>query len=242
MKAHLAVFALCLLATPAFSDTDDVTVVLDDFSGDPPDSMRTDWNTLLYEGIDSGWVGSWQLVSAVLSSPQGEIEWPTKGHVMTVAGDGSYQLDYSPASFQASIAVNGVDMPTTAPPAMLPTGAPGGCLGNGTISGLVVGHLFAPFDVDLDYVDIDGGYPIGAPWMEASIDKAASKKPELHCDGAEVEVASTAVLPALGIGRPAPSANGVVVPYDYEIDLNSTTLTIIARGVPGMTYVFTRLN
>ncbi len=242
MKARLSVFALCLMAGPAFSESSSVTVVLDDYSGDPPGSLRTLWDSLLFEGIDKGWVGSWQLQSAVLSSPQGTIEWPTAGHVLTVAEDGGYRLDYSPASFQASIAVNGVDMPTTAPSAMLPTGAPGGCLGNGTISGLVVGHLFAPFDVDLDYEDVNGGYPIGAPWMEASIDKAASKKPELHCDGAEVAVASSGVLPALGIGRPAPSANGVVVPYDYEIDMNNTTLTITARDVPGVTYVFTRLN
>lgn len=238
MKAHVAALAMILIAAPALSDSSGITVVLDDYSGDPPDSMRTIWNTLLYENIDYGWVGSWRLETAVVHAPQGTIEWPTAGHVLTISPDGSYRLDYKPAHFRASIAVDGVDMPTAPPPSSLPAGAPGGCLGNGQITGLVVGRLFAPFDVDLDYQDPDGGYPIGAPWMEATIDQGASVKPALHCDGVNVAVTVTNALLAPGMGRPVPSANGVVVPYDYEIDTNHTTMTITSRGVPGMDYVF----
>lgn len=210
------------------------------------DGLLTDWSTSLIDGVDLGWQGAWVLESATVVVPNGTVQFPSAGHVLTIDYLGNYTLDYSTAYFLGAIQVHtGVfsgSMATVPPPGLMPSGVPENCATTGQFSGLVSGRLFAPFDVDLDRQDDDGVAIYGLPWMEAALNPAASQMPSVTCPGAEVSVQSTGTVMPLGAGRPTLTANGQVVPYDYAIDEDLTTLMIDGRGMPRIIYIFRKAS
>jgi hypothetical protein len=202
----------------------------------------TDWLTQLAFEVDSGWQGVWTLESATIFANSGSLQFPTAGHVLTIDYHGNYTLDYSTAFFLASIEVNtsafSGPLPTVPPAGLMPAGIPANCGETAQFFGMVSGKMFAPFDLDLDRLNPDGTPIYGLAWMEAALDPAASEKPYLKCPGADVVVKSTGTVMPVGAGRGAVTENGPVVPYDYEMDADLTTLIMRSRGVPSVRYVF----
>lgn len=202
----------------------------------------TDWLSMLAYDVDSGWTGEWVLQSATVLAPNGSVQFPTAGHVLSIDYHGNYTLDYSTAHFLTSIEVHtGVingSMSTVPPGGLMPAGIPDNCAVTAQFSGLVVGSKQAPFDLDLDRLNPDGTVVYGLPWIEARLNPATSKKPQIRCPGAMVVVKSTGTVLPIGAGRGTMTSNGPVVPYDYEMDEDLTTLIMRSRGTPAIHYVF----
>jgi hypothetical protein len=237
LKPFLAPFAFVFALTP-------FTAVANEPEMPGEAGFLTDWQTMLAFDVDSGWQGNWLLESATVIAPSGSMQFPTAGHVLTIDYHGNYTLDYSTAYFLASIEVNTNaftgSLPTVPPAGLMPAGIPANCGETAQFSGLISGKMFAPFDLDLDRLNPDGTPVYGLPWMEAALNPAASQKPEIACPGADVTVRSTGTMMPVGAGRGAVTDNGPVVPYDYEMDADLTTLIMRSRGVPSVRYVFRR--
>ena len=210
------------------------------------EGLLTDWLTFLVDGVDNGWRGTWILESATMVAPTGTMQAPSAGHTLTVDYQGNYSLDYSTAYFLESIQVNtgafSGPMATVPPPGVLPPGVPQNCAYTGKMFGMISGRLFAPYDMDLDRLNPDGSAVYGLPWMEAALDPGASEMPYIECPGAEVTVKSTGAVLPIGAGRGATTENGQVVPYDYEMDEDLTTLTIKGQGMPQLIYIFRKAS
>ncbi|MDX8398698.1 MAG: hypothetical protein R8K20_00435 [Gallionellaceae bacterium] len=231
--------ALCLtvvLSTPASSTEHEIG----------EQGIWTNWDTVLTAGVDTGWAGVWTLRAAVLEAGGNSIQFPLAGHTLTIDNHGNYMMNYNTAHMLSASEVQTPAFTGTfewVPPAgVMPAGVPQSCALTGQISGMAGGRLFAPFDVDLDRLGDEGEALFGLPWMEAAFNPAMAIKPTIVCPGAEVDVTikgGAAVMP-IGAGRGSVTDNGPVVIYDYEIDQNLTTLIMISRGSPRLTYVWVK--
>lgn len=249
--APLALFALLAAPLPiSAGPPTGAELDLDSYGGDIGAQVFTPWGSPVDGSVDLGWEGTWTLESASLVAPQGEIRWPTAGHTLSINQSGAFRLDYGSAQFLPAIeTAAGGSVPVTLPPGLAPPGFAGGCAQAGTISGLAVGSLTAAWDAEqvtyLDTYNPESESP-GAveiyPWMEARLDKAASVKPTLSCAAGTSPVTTSAALPALGLGRPAATAHGPAVVYEYEISPDLSRLTITGRDQPGFVYRFIRVN
>jgi hypothetical protein len=206
----------------------------------------TDWHTVLTADVDTGWTGIWTLKAAILRSGGKAIQFPLAGHTLSIDYHGNYRMDYSTAhmltaSYTQTPVFTG--MTQWVPPAgLMPSGVPSSCALTGQISGFAGGRLFAPFDVDLDRLDDNGQALFGLPWMEAAFDPSLAVKPKIVCPGNDTDVTikgGAAVMP-IGAGRGAVTSNGPVVAYDYSIDPDLTTLIMKSRGIPSLTYIWTK--
>ncbi len=127
------------------------------------------------------------------------------------------------------------------PAALIASGVPANCAISSQISGFVGGRLFAPYDEDQSRLDDEGSVVYGLPRMETAFNPAVTVNPELACPGAETTViASGAVVMPVGAGRGQVTDHGPIVPYDHVMDADLTTLVMISRGVPSITYIWTR--
>lgn len=236
MRLSLALLAGLAMAQPALADD---TVDLDT---DPTGSgtyTNSPWDTALTDGLDYGLQGTWTLTSATITAPQGTLQFPTAGHILTIDPHGAYHLDYTSAYFLAEIQVNTGSFQggiATVPPAgLMPSGAPASCADTAQFFGHVAGQIFAEFTPPTDPATPP------QPWLETQLNPAASVKPSLTCQGAAVTISSTGTLMPLGAGRPANTGHGMVVPYDYAMDQALTSLIIQSRGMPKVTYRFAKL-
>lgn len=207
-------------------------------------SYLSPWNTAIQDKVDLGWKGSWKLASATLYAPHGAIQFPSAGHTLDVDYHGHFVLDYATAYFLASSHVSSEvftgNHPLLPPAGSMPPGVPGSCAERAEFSGRISGRLFADGDLNLDLLRSDGSALGIYPWLQVQVDQAASQRPALTCDGAEVQVRSTGTIPPLGAGRPTLLPAGPVVEYDYEMDEDLTWLKIRSRAAPTVEYRFVR--
>ncbi len=232
-------FSLCLsvfIGAPAWSGDEEIG----------EQGIWTNWDTVLTADVDTGWAGTWSLKAAVLEAGGNSIQFPLAGHTLTIDNNGHYTMNYATAHMLSASEVQTPAFSGTfnwvPPAAVMPSGVPQSCALTGQISGSAGGRLFAPFDVDLDRLGDDGQALYGLPWMEAAFDPALAVKPVITCPGASIDVeikGAAAVLP-IGAGRGSITGNGMVVSYDYEMDQGLTTLIMVSRGSPRLTYVWVK--
>ncbi len=206
----------------------------------------TSWDTVLTAGVDTGWAGIWTLSTAVVDSGGNSIQFPVSGHTLSIDNHGNFTMNYGTAHMLEQSEANTPGFTGTMdwipPSGVMPSGVPLSCAETGQISGMAGGRLYAPFDVDLDHLGDDGQALMGLPWMEAAFDPSVAVKPTIICPGADTVVAirGVAAVPPVGAGRGAVTENGPVVIYDYQMDPNLTTLIMVSRGNPTITYVWVK--
>jgi hypothetical protein len=236
MKPIIATTLALMLAQSAAADDHDIG----------EQGIWTAWNTVLTADVDTGWTGMWTLMSATVKVGINSIQFPIASHTLTVDYHGNYTMDYSTAHMlTASDAVTPQftgTMDWLPPSGSVPSGVPDSCALTGQVSGHAGGKLFAPFDFDLDQLGDNGEALFGLPWIEAAFNPALAVKPQIVCPGADIDVVvkgGAAVMP-VGAGRGAVTANGPIVPYDYEMDEALTTWIMVSRGSPSITYVWVK--